>query len=854
MMNKKRLAVLAMSAVMAASTVSVPVGAADFSDGAAGAEAQVAAETADFSADVDTQALDVTEETPDAAGAIVFGKPQWSGLDTDTPSLTITVNGKSETYTKGFEKKETEAFCEQPGGYRWYIEIYEEPFLSDFVETEDALGHDWKEAKWVTTKEATCTETGNQELRHECNRCKEVEAVKGEDGNSITRTTDKKGHEIDPEAETTQITYTVGEDLNTTLDANGKPVLVNPSKSGTYYVTTSGVCKYCGAEIPGKPEEKELTPTIITENGTRKIIATENIKDNRISVDAIFNEEESFPKNDEIALDDCDKDGSYTYVVYGTDGEVINTITVNVKAHHIFEKVTDENIADSYEPVDKNDAGALSAIIDEDGNLIVTNNSCLKDVKYNLLKKCSVCEDVVKEEKVAPKSDRHTIDKEIQNKVQGYKDRNEEVNYSDLLEAIGGENSKDAKIVNVTATCDKAGTADVELYCQVCGKKAATISGVKVAELGHKFVTKAENVKEATCTSSGSYEAVKKCERCGKEESRKTIVVKRLAHTNETAVDINGNGTPSEKIKGSEASIQFVGSLVFGPKNTNNDANWVYEVNKNFDGGHDYTDKDGNVITDGTVSAKVVTNCAVCHKNEVVLKALPNIKVKAVTKETTNAVTGKVTAPGSITLEATFTEGDQTLTKEITLPYFSEPMDTTLAYTGLHKDVDGVYRYYVDGDFAEDYVGMVDFDGKEFYVENGVISTGTHGIKLVGDKFYFFAYGQVQDYTGIAQYDGEFFSVVNGKLNTDVSGLVDYDGGTFLFADGRLVKEHNGLWQNFDGDWYYLANGQVQKQYTGLALYDGEWFYVVKGVLAEDYTGTVEYDGAEFKVVNGMVQ
>ena len=44
-MNKKRLAALAMSAVMAAGTVSIPVNAADFSDGAAVQEATAEAET-----------------------------------------------------------------------------------------------------------------------------------------------------------------------------------------------------------------------------------------------------------------------------------------------------------------------------------------------------------------------------------------------------------------------------------------------------------------------------------------------------------------------------------------------------------------------------------------------------------------------------------------------------------------------------------------------------------------------------------------------------------------------------------------------------------------------------------------
>ena len=57
MMNKKRLAALAMSAVMAAGTVSIPVNAADFSDGAAVQE------------EVAVQSVDVTEEDPDAVGA-----------------------------------------------------------------------------------------------------------------------------------------------------------------------------------------------------------------------------------------------------------------------------------------------------------------------------------------------------------------------------------------------------------------------------------------------------------------------------------------------------------------------------------------------------------------------------------------------------------------------------------------------------------------------------------------------------------------------------------------------------------------------------------------------------------------
>ena len=104
-----------------------------------------------------------------------------------------------------------------------------------------------------------------------------------------------------------------------------------------------------------------------------------------------------------------------------------------------------------------------------------------------------------------------------------------------------GKDGKYAKVVNVTATCDKNGTADVELYCQVCGEKVTTISGVKVS-MEHKYVTKSENKVEATCQSAGSYDSVTACERCGKEQSRKTITIQRLTHTNELTTNLNGDG------------------------------------------------------------------------------------------------------------------------------------------------------------------------------------------------------------------------------------------------------------------------------------------------------------------------
>ena len=826
MMNKKRLAALAMSAVMAAGTVSIPVNAADFSDGAAVQEA---------TAEAETLTVDVVEDETPAAGedlSLVEGSIKWD-MDKATVTYQATDNatGKTETRTIDAKKVETKASCEVGAGFYLEASILGQTYTSTTKETGDPLGHNWVKKEDVT-KQATCTEDGEKTITTYCDRCNTVKETS-------TEPISAKGHDV----RESEVTYECLK--NTMLDDNGKVVLKDITKKGTYNEVKTGKCVVCGKEVVVK-EEKTIQPEATVE-GTSKIVKVENIsaKETKAVVGA-DPKAKDFPSVDEIILDNCSKDGSYTVEVYDTHNKVIDEYTVTVPAHHTYGIPTAE-------AKNKDDAKYLApARWDADKKeLIVVNYTCLKDVEYNEVYTCASCDHKETVAKVAAKSDKHNVDAKAKAYVKGLSTA---VEYSDLINNSLIKDNKYVKVVNETATCDKAGTVAVELYCQVCGEKVETISGVKVKKLGHNWVTKSENKVEATCENSGSYESVTACDRCGQEKSRKTITIKRLPHTNELETKLTGEGTPiTDTIKGSEASIQFIGSLVFGDKD--------YKAGDKFNGGKDYTDKDGNVITSGTVKAVVITNCAVCHNNEVKLTVAPqDIKVKAVTKETRDVVTGKATAPGSITLVATYTDKNadvDKLTKEITLPYYSEPMDTTVGYTGLHKDVDGVYRYYVNGEFDEDYAGIVELDGNEFFVASGVLCKDAMGLNQnVDGKWYFLAYGQIQKgHAGLVEYDGAWFYVDDeGELKEEITGLVDYDGGTFLFINGRLAKEVNGLWQNSDSKWYFLANAQVQKQHTGLALYDGEWFYVVDGMLAEDFTGNVEYDGETFKVVNGMLR
>src|SRR5699024_5514252 len=139
-------AALALSAVMAASTMSIPVYAADFSDGAtAGTEVQVQSDfTSDAagSANVEVQVAEPAEETVEAAGA------KQDGLKVDKGSVTFWYNSpghedfevtyklegssKVETaYANPAEAEYKAADCENPGKVRPVITILGEEFKSE---------------------------------------------------------------------------------------------------------------------------------------------------------------------------------------------------------------------------------------------------------------------------------------------------------------------------------------------------------------------------------------------------------------------------------------------------------------------------------------------------------------------------------------------------------------------------------------------------------------------------------------------------------------------------------------------------------------------------------------------------
>ena len=824
-MNKKRLAALAMSAVMAAGTVSIPVNAADFSDGAAVQEATAEAET--LTVDV------VEEETPDAVAA------EEAKVDTEREITFDEKNDKVLYYLVGVKDQQskaatrvdyTEATCEKNATYKLQATLEGNyTATSNPIEVEGtALEHNWQ-SKTVVIYSGDCTQhetkpegmRGYYKLTYTGDYCDNCEQWKEDEATRISKATKS---EPDHKYVGEKITRNENAD-NVIFDANGNPVLKNKEEKGTYDIVTYQKCEICGQLVELSREQKTISATDATE-GKRVVIETTNIMDDSVKAGMLLSD---VPAEDKILLKDCSKDGSYKVeVAVGEDSSY--TYDVTVKAHHVAKTTIEE--------VNAKDKGILVAHYDKDGNLTsVTNGTCDRDIPYYEIQTCVAgCKkEISKVEKVAPKSTNHVYNTEKYASIN--KGKNEAVDVKSL-----GADDKTIKLVTETPYCETEGSVTVEFYCQVCGEKVATISGVKVKALGHhENAYRVENEVDATCEKAGTYDLVTYCELCGKDLKKVTVTGKKLPHTNETAV-----GVSNDTDKGSDVFIDFVGSKVY-QKLT---AGQVI---------------DGNTVGDGAgkLTANVYTNCAVCHNNEQrYVKGNENVTLTVVNvvNETYGKVDGEtvVTKLGTVTVKASYiTSEGKTVTAETSVPYLSDPAkaDDVAVKVGLVKDKDGVYRYYINDEFIEDYAGIAEYGDGEFFVANGLLCKDANGLNLYDGTWYMLANGQIQrDYNGLALYDGQWFYLTNGELDEEINGIVNYDGGQFLVINGRLGGEVNGLWQNIDGDWYYLANGQVQNQYTGVAQYDGAFFYVVNGVLDSDYNGTVEYDGETFKVVNGMLQ
>ena len=893
-LNKKRLAALAMSAVMAASAVPFPVYAEELS---AGEDVVVSAETT-----VEVPVGETQEQWKYVDDSVVF----WYNSAEDFGATYSRTNGtRTET---GIEldkkaitlKDEVKADCENAGSITMSATIIgvEE---TRTVKTQEAFGHktaDTTKRQERVKAHATCVSKGSKDTYLLCDVC-------GKDYDHRTEeiAIDPTAHDFDA---------TKPEQFNETSDyvnikmkdgkfdlKDGKPQLADATKGGSYYIQ-----KWCKNENKYVNAEQVKINSVTAAEARIKDGSVKGIKTSETTLENLAGGKiNGYPVDEKnIELEKCDVAGSYVveYLGFNEDGDqiVVSEETVTVKPHHY----NTTKIA-----VFKTKADMDNAVVktNADGSLTVTNNSCIEDLTYDEVTACGAdgctaknmvaafaefgnaheetkypIEHVADSHEVTVKaSAKHTIDKATKDAIANYVKTN--VNKSLTLgafEAIVGEDNAFVKINVPESVCENGGEISIQYICTTDKKTVVETEKYTVVAPGHKAaVAVVENRVASTCAAKGTYDEVKYCKRCGKELERLHKTTPRLKHTNESSVTDSGVGT--NKYHDNTSFIKFAGDKV-----VDNDGALLDDKGKTVTttataDGFTYKYAGYDNKPEFGVMPKLYSKCGVCGGNEFVLdnKASGNksaditLKVVDVQKQDNKGQNGFITFEAKYTVKNPNQDGGKdyehgtgtVLTETVTFPYYS----SMEAYTGrtepevkdgLVQDKDGVYRYYVNGELQKDFTGIVDHANNKFLVVNGVLSNETSGLWYSeADKvWYFLTYGQVRaDYTGTVLYDGEWFYVTNGVLNSNVSGLVPYNGGTFLFVEGRLRTDVSGLWQDINNpdDWYFLALGQVQTQYKGVAMYDGGFFVVENGKFDKDYNGTIKYDGKTFKVVGGQL-
>ena len=845
-LNKLKLAAMAMSALVAAGTMSWVAFAEEPADqtGLDGIELQA-----------DSPAYQVDKSS------ILFHYNEPGYADFTVTYTEVAQDGSEKTYPEtatAVTLKQTEADCETPA-YLWMTvtidgNVYNSGDTNDpttaFV-TGKALGHNWIEKDRFVDEFPNCEKEGKGHIVQSCSRCGKVNTE------TIPWRLEAEGHDFGEN----QTRY---ENL---VNLDDKLQLIDITKDGTYDLVTYHVCQRYDRRNNKVCEEEEIVSRENKVVYAKKVVSAvitdqKGIADDLVDL-TMGDFRSAYPTDTDIELTNCTKDGQYQVTYYNADKKPVSQKWFTVAAHHMvtpaaveFDTIEEEN--------------QCSVVYKADGSYTVKNKSCYKEITYYEVIHCEAAgcpnkkcvkdnkgehytcnnqelKEVSRAAKTAKPEGAHIINTDVERQVKAEAAKT----YADyaFLQKLAEDKGSYIKLSANTATCEEDGTATVTFLCKVCKAEVKTIT-VKTEKLGHNPAQAVgENVVAPTCQEMGSYDAVIYCSRCGKELFRREGVrIPRVKHSNEVSVETNGVGVDDTDTD-TGAYFKFYGDKVVDPY----DGSYMRERrNKEFDNYIGY----GWERREFGVYAAVATNCKYCHDHEVILDKNVVITIVTIEKQKEDG------EAGSITLKATYTKNDGTkISEEYTVPYFTTMNSyngrTVKAPTnGLNKDDDGTYRYYVDGEVALDYTGIVKYNGGEFLIVNGVLASDANGLNQNPEngKWYFLSQGQVQrGFNGLALYDGEWFYLNNGELNKTVNGLVPYGGGTFLFAEGRLVREANGLWQDFDGSWYYLALGQVQTQYTGVAQYDGAFFYVIAGKLASDFNGTVDYDGAKFRVVAGQL-
>ncbi len=146
-----------------------------------------------------------------------------------------------------------------------------------------------------------------------------------------------------------------------------------------------------------------------------------------------------------------------------------------------------------------------------------------------------------------------------------------------------------------------------------------------------------------------------------------------------------------------------------------------------------------------------------------------------------------------------------------------EPLPDLEDYTGLGKNENGEYHYYVDGKIDYSFTGLVENTLGRWYVRDGRADTNLDGIVTVDGTKYLLKAGHVWTaYSGIGKADGVYYYFHEGVNDTQFEGLVTCRGMKAYVENGLVnfnktaVVEHNGTG-------YFVKYGIWRSAYRGLA-------------------------------------
>jgi len=151
-------------------------------------------------------------------------------------------------------------------------------------------------------------------------------------------------------------------------------------------------------------------------------------------------------------------------------------------------------------------------------------STCSKEGSYELVVRCSNCNEELSRETVAVEKLDHTT----------------------------GETTRENE---VAPTCDSKGSYEEVVKCSVCSEEISRKT-VEIDALGHKEgEATRENEVAPTCTKNGSYDEVVKCSVCEKELRRETKSVDMLPHTEEAVEGKAATCTETGLTEGKKCSV-----------------------------------------------------------------------------------------------------------------------------------------------------------------------------------------------------------------------------------------------------------------------------------------------------------